>query len=515
MKKFKEILLKVWREACRQIVITESSASIAQLLTDHMPLEQLKVQRIDYDYSTVETVALGLPESEKSHTNASITLTPHQMENLLSWCEQEKISRRLIVPLKSIFPEPVECGILVGPLIKEKKILGILSFFSTPGTVFESRHFEMAKILLEPFAVALENDFRLREITTLREAAEADKRSLLTKLSRKSMDDNEIIGAEGGLRSVMKRVYLVARSNVPVMIFGETGTGKELISREIHRHSPCASGPFIRVNCGAIPQELIDSQLFGHERGAFTGAVESRKGWFERANDGTLFLDEIGELSLAAQVRLLRVLQDGWLEPIGAKRSIHVDVRVIVATHRDLAEMVAEGKFREDLWYRLAVFPIFLPPLRDRKDDIPEMAKHFSRRAAIRFGLTPRMPGEEDIRLLCDYPWPGNVRELASVINRAAILGDGKGLEIKKALGWLNPDNVQPENKYQNQQDINENGYESLDEAMKRHIENALKITSGRIEGNRGAAELLKINPHTLRARMRKLGVNWQKYRIQ
>jgi transcriptional regulator with GAF, ATPase, and Fis domain len=186
--------------------------------------------------------------------------------------------------------------------------------------------------LLEPFSVALENDRRLRETEALREAAEADKRSLLTRLGRRQLTD-QIVGAEAGLGAVMERVELVARSDAPVLIFGETGTGKELIARAIHGRSNRSAGPFHRVNCGAIPPELIDSQLFGHEQGAFTGAVELRRGGFERADGGTLFLDEIGELPLAAQVRLLRILQDGQLERVGGQKAIHLDVRIVAATH--------------------------------------------------------------------------------------------------------------------------------------------------------------------------------------
>jgi transcriptional regulator with GAF, ATPase, and Fis domain len=332
-------------------------------------------------------------------------------------------------------------------------------------------------------------------------------------LSRKEIGD-VIVGAEGGLKKVMERVMLVAKSDVPVLIFGETGAGKEVIARAIHNNSSRKEGPFIRVNCGAIPSELIDSQLFGHERGAFTGAVESRKGWFERADGGTLFLDEVAELPLPAQVRFLRVLQDGWLERVGGKHPLKVNVRIVLATHRDLASMVAHGQFRDDLWYRIATFPIFLPPLRERLEDLKELAEHFARRSAIRFGLPVLLPSEEDIGTLAAYPWPGNIRELGAVIDRAALLGDGNQLEVSKALGWSekiepNHNQVKAEaNYFQIPQEIC-----SLDEAMKKHIIRALAKTRGKIEGASGAATLLKINPHTLRARMRKLGIRWAEYR--
>jgi transcriptional regulator with GAF, ATPase, and Fis domain len=255
--------------------------------------------------------------------------------------------------------------------------------------------------------------------------------------------------------------------------------------------------------------------LFGHEKGSFTGAVGTRRGWFERADEGTLFLDEIGELPAAAQVRLLRVLQEGVFERVGGERSVKVDVRIVTATNRDLATMVQQGRFREDLWYRIAVFPIVLPPLREHPEDIAALAEHFARRAAVRFGLTPQLPSPQDIELLTNYAWPGNVRELTAVIDRAAILGAGKRLEVGKALGLV--PGVYPllsttESPPAAQPSLAPKGV-SLEAAMSQHIEAVLEATHGRIEGSHGAARLLGINPHTLRGRMRKLGIDWARFR--
>jgi transcriptional regulator with GAF, ATPase, and Fis domain len=385
---------------------------------------------------------------------------------------------------------------------------------------------QLSQRLLEAFSAAMANDLRLSELKKLQATAEADRHSLLSRLGRQQLREDEVVGAEQGLRVVMERVELVAGSDVPVLILGETGTGKEIISRAIHQRSNRSDGPFIRVNCGAIPPELIDSQLFGHEKGSFTGASDMHQGWFERADGGTLFLDEIGELPLAAQVRLLRVLQDHQFERVGGKKPIHIDVRIIAATHRDLSNMVKTRTFREDLWYRINVFPIMLPRLRDRLIDIPALAKHFAQRASARFGLPSVDPSPTDILALTQYSWPGNIRELGAVMDRAVILGNGRTLEIVKALGlsqqaaYSTYDSneptfyeVIPETPSVRIQPTFSGVILSLDEAMKQHIEQALAATRGKIEGSKGAAKLLGINPHTLRARMRKLQIDWDRFR--
>jgi transcriptional regulator with GAF, ATPase, and Fis domain len=320
------------------------------------------------------------------------------------------------------------------------------------------------------------------------------------------------VGSEAGLRQVLHSVAQVARTEAPVLLFGETGSGKEVIARAIHKGSSRARGPMLKVNCGAIPPGLVDSELFGHERGSFTGAQERHRGWFERADGGTLFLDEVGELPLAAQVRLLRVLQDGTLQRVGGQQMVQVDVRIVAATHRKLDEMVRAGTFREDLWYRIGVFPIQIPPLRERCEDIPELAAHFAWRAGKRLGGHPLSPSPADVQRLLAYPWPGNVRELAAVIERAVILGDGKRLEIASALGGFAPAGPRPPEPVLAEPDP---ALLSLDRAAAAHIERALEAAHGRIEGPDGAAAVLRINPHTLRSRMRKLGIDWRRFRAR
>ena len=322
--------------------------------------------------------------------------------------------------------------------------------------------------------------------------------------------DERLIGSDTGLAAVMTRAHMVSRSAAPVLLFGETGTGKEIIARAIHEHSTFRTGPFRRVNCGAIAPELIDSELFGHEQGAFTGAVSRRKGWFEQANGGTLFLDEVGELALPAQVRLLRVVQDGEVVRVGGERPARVNVRIVAATHRDLPAMVEAQTFREDLYYRLSVFPIVIPPLRDRPSDIRAFAEYFAERAAHRFGLRPVPVSDEDVRVLTEYRWPGNVREIAAVMDRAVLIGQGRSLSVTAALGLSTRPTPPPLHSPAAAAPI---AIEPLDVVMRRHIEAALLETHGRVEGPYGAARLLRINPHTLRARMRKLRINWRGFR--
>jgi transcriptional regulator with GAF, ATPase, and Fis domain len=518
MERFPRLLIEVWSEVCRHLEIGESVARILPVLARRLPVAGLLVRHLDLQRAYLETVAEGWDRHRPAAGRPLCEAPLRDVEQILVWCKQAEVLRGRAAAVRERFPAllpaEIDGDILAGPLSPPEGPAGALVLVARPGETFAPDDESVLWLLLEPLAVALENDRRLRELQALREAVEADNRSLLSRLGRHDISDS-IVGAETGLKAVMEQIQLVARSDVPVLVLGETGSGKEVVARAIHQRSRRSAGPFLRVNCGAIPAELLDSELFGHERGSFTGAVGARKGWFERADGGTLFLDECGELSLAAQVRLLRILQDGSFERVGGERQLHVDVRIVAATHRDLHALVADGRFREDLWYRIAVFPIRLPPLRDRPEDIPSLAAHLALRAAKRLGTPPLVPSAADIERLVDDPWPGNVRELAAVIERAAILGGGGCLEVAQALGSPapSPRPAPAGGRNGTPPPDGTRDFPTLDGAMARHIEAALARTHGRIEGPHGAAQLLAINPHTLRARMRKLGIDWRGFR--
>jgi transcriptional regulator with GAF, ATPase, and Fis domain len=328
-----------------------------------------------------------------------------------------------------------------------------------------------------------------------------DNRYLQQELLRLSGED--IVGADFGLRGVMEMVRQVAPLDSPVLLLGETGVGKDVIANAIHYSSLRREHPFITVNSGAIPENLLDSELFGHEKGAFTGAIAQKRGRFERANKGTIFLDEIGELPPQAQVRMLRVLQHKEIERVGGSNPIHVDVRIIAATHRNLEEMLKADLFREDLWFRLNVFPIMIPPLRARKADIPALLHHFIQRKTIELKLPTRptlAPGAMD-RLVA-YHWPGNVRELENMVERALILNRSGPVEFA----------FHDSAGHEDVCELSEDPFGSkeallLDQAIRRHIQKVLKIADGKIHGPGGAAELMGINPSTLRNRMNKLAI--------
>jgi formate hydrogenlyase transcriptional activator len=309
--------------------------------------------------------------------------------------------------------------------------------------------------------------------------------------------DRTIVGNSHVLKYVMYRVEQVAATSATVLLLGETGTGKELIARAIHNQSPRRNKKFVVVNCGALPPSLIESELFGRERGAFTGAHTSQAGRFEVANGGTVFLDEIGELPLDLQPKLLRVLQEGQIERLGSARTVNVDVRVIAATNKDLVDGVRNGTFRQDLFYRLNVFPITLPGLRDRREDLPALLRHFCDRLGRQIGKPVDRISPGTLEALQQYDWPGNIREFENVIQQAVILSRDGVLDLANFSG-VSVRPVVP--SYPDQ-------LEKLVDVQRAHILRVLESTNWRIEGTTGAAKILGLCASTLRTRMRKLGI--------
>jgi len=380
--------------------------------------------------------------------------------------------------------------------------IGGLAIREPGNNKFTDLHKELLQMLHEPFTFAMSNALKHQQVLRLKDMLADDNRYLHNQLQE--ISGTEIVGADFGLKRVLEQVQQVTHVDCPVLLLGETGTGKDIIANVLHSLSPRKEGPFIRVNCGAIPDSLIDSELFGHEKGAFTGAVSQKRGLFERADGGTIFLDEVGELPPQAQVRLLHVIQNGEFERVGGTAPVSVNLRIISATHRKLQDMVTAGQFREDLWFRLNVFPITIPPLRLRKEDIPALVHHFIEKKRITLKL-PTKPtlAPNAINFLMDYNWPGNVRELENVVERALIqCRDGKvdfNNQIRNTSVKDSPvEGIQPEAT-------------KLEDVISRHIRQIMKVSNGKINGPGGAGEILGVHPNTLRKRMDKLGIPYGK----
>jgi transcriptional regulator with GAF, ATPase, and Fis domain len=395
-------------------------------------------------------------------------------------------------------------SLMIIPLRATGKVLGGGSLvLTTEGDrKFTQQHADLLSLLKEPFSIAMSNALKHREVEKLKEILADDNRYLKGELKRISGDS--IIGANFGLKDVMEKASQVASLDSPVLLLGETGVGKDVIANAIHYSSTRSDGPFINVNCGAIPDTLIDSELFGHEKGAFTGAISQKRGRFERADKGTIFLDEIAELPLLSQVRLLHVLQNKTIERLGGTKTLTLDIRVIAATNQDLKARVKTNQFREDLWFRLNVFPITIPPLRERKSDIPALLQHFLSLKSKQLklpGIPPISPGATET--LMEYHWPGNVRELENIVERALILDRSGPLHFDH----LKTDQGEEYRNLTGEPDDIVN----LDEAVIRHIRKILDRTGGKIHGSGGAADLLGINASTLRNRMKKLGIVYRR----
>jgi DNA-binding NtrC family response regulator len=343
-----------------------------------------------------------------------------------------------------------------------------------------------------------EQNARLREEIEAHNRAKGTIECLVEEI-RSSHDFGEILGESPALIRLLDQVALVAATDSAVLIQGETGTGKELVARAIHDRSQRREHPLIKINCAALPRELVESELFGHEKGAFTGATQQRRGRFELADGGTLFLDEVGELPLETQPKLLRVLQEQEFERVGGTKPLRTDVRLIAATNRDLQQRVNAGTFRSDLYYRLNVFPLFLPPLRERREDIPRLIRHFLARAERKLGKPLVNVGSACLEHAMAYDWPGNVRELENYVERSAILGKAAPLEVAEPPSPQVDRAAKPA--------VAQTSSKILEDVERSHILRVLEQTQWAIEGERGAARILGLNPSTLRGRLRKLGI--------
>jgi formate hydrogenlyase transcriptional activator len=390
------------------------------------------------------------------------------------------------------------CGF---PLIAHGRPLGTLVVASLTEETFPQADIELISHIAGQIAIAVENALQFRELEELKNKLAAEKLYLEEEI-RTEHNFAEIIGRSPALKHVLLEVETVAPTDSVVLIQGETGTGKELIARAIHDLSSRRERTLVKLNCAAIPTGLLESELFGHERGAFTGAVAQRVGRFEVAHKGTLFLDEIGDIPVELQPKLLRVLQEGEFERLGSSRTTRVDVRVVAATNRDLQQMVAEGTFRADLYYRLNVFPVRLPPLRERAGDIPLLVSYFAQKHARRMNKRIETVPSAAMEVLTGHAWAGNIRELENFIERAVILTRGSELQVPLAelRSEAAPSGAAPTA-------AGMTGLVSLQENERRHIEGVLRHTGGVIAGKGGAAEILQLPVSTLRSRMKKLGM--------
>ncbi len=505
---FRDLTLRI----CSNLEIEKGLYESFLCLEKYIPTDRLYLQRYEPELRSMRMVARADKERQQK-MNLLITLTREAKLEMAAAAEERKggnypevfvfnqpQTSAISTCMLNALNEPLS-SIMVLPLVIEEQMTGAFVVLARGENRFNEEHVSLYASLKKPFTIAMSNYMEHQEVIKLQNMLTDENQFLRGELHRLAGD--EIIGTHFGLREVMQQVQQVAPIDSPVLLSGETGVGKDVIANAIHFSSKRNDGPFISVNCGAIPESLIDSELFGHEKGAFTGAMTQKKGRFERANGGTIFLDEIGELPFEAQVRLLRVIQNKEIERVGGTQTITLDIRIIAATNKNLEDLVSEGKFREDLWFRLNVFPIWIPPLRERKQDLPALLQHFihTKTKELKLPAIPEL-SPAAVESLFEYDWPGNVRELQNIVERALIINPAGPLSFGRIL---RPSlNSRSNNKRS----------DNLDEMITRHIQQVLNKTSGKIHGPGGAAERLGVNANTLRNRMNKLGIDYKKDRI-
>jgi len=409
--------------------------------------------------------------------------------------DRESLERLGTEGARLLLEEGLASGVCL-PLLTRNAVLGTLNLASYRPGAFSDSDIELLGQIAVQFAIALENALAYCEIEELKNRLTEEKLILEDEM-RSGYQFEEIVGESPALLHVLQQVETVAPTDSSVLLLGETGTGKERVARAIHNLSRRNQAPFVKINCAAIPTGLLESELFGHEKGAFTGAVAQKVGRFELADGGTIFLDEVGDIPLELQPKLLRVLQEHEFEHLGGNRTIRVDTRVVAATNRDLSAMVAQRQFRSDLYYRLNVFPIRVPPLRERTQDIPLLVRFFAQMYSRRLGRNVESIPSATMEALERYPWPGNVRELENLIERAVILSPGSALRVPLA-------------ELQSMADATPPTSATLEQIEREHILQALRASDWRLSGAGGAAVRLGMKRTTLQSRMKKLGISRQ-----
>jgi transcriptional regulator with GAF, ATPase, and Fis domain len=519
---FKKAVLSV----SSSLDLSKAMITVFEFLRHYFPLEGLSLHTLNPDMNALHLLFLVTQEGfhnlddlvplQKADVryllsmekNLESVLVPHSVERPVSVRHSAAISRYLPNRDRSY---------MVAILSSKKTAVGHLCLIGKKPKCFTRNHVQRLSILVPLFSLVMMNLLQHRKVKKLQEQLIEEKKYLKGKVRQLSKKD--IIGAQSGLKEVMEMVEQLTGRDVPVLITGETGSGKEIIADAVQRVSDRYDSPYIKVNCGAIPESLIDSELFGHEKGAFTSALTRRPGRFEQADGGTLFLDEIGDMAPRAQTRLLRVIQDGVVERVGSHRSIRVNVRIIAATNQNLRQKVADTSFRQDLFYRLNVFPIVVPPLRERPEDIPALVHYFIKKKAkkLKCSTIPRV-APDTLEALASYPWPGNVRELENLVERAMIIDPSGPLKLQFYLPQVNeqPGFIQQAQPQQRPVHAHSAPKDSLvlDDIIRRHIQSVLARCNGIINGPAGAARVLGINPNTLRKRMDKLNIPYGRKRL-
>jgi len=461
----------------------------------------------DTDNTHLRIYALDFPFSGESVHEESLVPIDEDISGAVfrtgkPWCGSVQEARRL--GMKDTAQAEVGT-VSILPLVSRSRVLGIFGVVKYQDAAFTSDDIEFLTQIANQVAIAVENACAFGEIRELKEKLAQEKLYLEDEI-RSEMNFAQIVGKSAPLRRVLKQVETVAPTDSTVLIYGDTGTGKELIARAIHDLSPRRSKPFVKLNCAAIPTGLLESELFGHEKGAFTGAIAQRIGRFEVANGGTIFLDEIGEIPLELQTKLLRVLQEREFERLGSSRTLRTDARLIAATNRDLEAMVSEQKFRSDLFFRLNVFPVHVPPLRERQGDIPLLVRHFTQQFSRRMNRVIETIPSAAMDALSRYHWPGNIRELQNVIERAVIISSGPVLSID-VTDLKFPKAGPPAEKPASSKSTNGALHNVLEETERQQILKALKECNWVVAGPNGAAAHLAMKRSTLQLRMQKLGI--------